>query len=132
MNTTSRQATRRSRYHRDAFQFVFAALRQAQRLLDRLPSNDTEEDEAHISGPELLEGARHLAISEFGLLANSVFRHWGIRSTVDFGHIVFELIERGEMRKTDHDQIRDFFDVYDFADAFDRDYRIETSDAFRE
>ncbi len=92
MNTTSRQASRRTRYHRDAFQFVFAALRCAQRILDRLPVDETQEDEAHISGSELLEGVRQLAISEFGLLANTVFRHWGIRSTVDFGHIVFELI----------------------------------------
>lgn len=132
MNTTSRQASRRTRYHRDAFQFVFAALRCAQRILDRLPVDETAEDEAHISGPELLEGVRQLAISEFGLLANTVFRHWGIRSTVDFGHIVFELIDRGEMRKTEHDQLRDFFDIYDFDDAFDRNYRIETSDAFQD
>ncbi len=132
MNTTSRQATRQSRYHRDAFQFVFAALRHAQRLLDRLPVDDTEEEEAHISGPEMLEGVRHLATSEFGLLANSVFRHWGIRSTADFGNIVFELIEKGEMRKTSNDRLGDFSDVYDFDDAFDRDYRIETSDAFRD
>lgn len=132
MNTTSQQAKRRTRYHRDAFQFVFAALRCAQRILDRLPADESEEDEAHISGRELLEGVRQLAIREFGLLANTVFRHWGIRSTADFGHIVFELIERGEMRKTDNDRLRDFFDVYDFEDVFDREYRIETSNAFRE
>ncbi len=132
MSTTSRQATSRKRYHRDAFQFVFAALRHAQRLLDRLPANDAEEDKAHISGPEMLEGVRDLAIIEFGLLANSVFQHWGVRSTADFGNIVFELIDRGEMRKTPHDRLRDFSDVYDFVDAFDRDYRIETSNAFRD
>jgi uncharacterized repeat protein (TIGR04138 family) len=43
---------------------------------------------------------------------------------------VFELIERGEMRKTEHDQICDFFDVYDFEDVFVRQYRIDVSRAF--
>ena len=130
MTTTSEPAKPRSRYHQESFQFVFAALHRAQQLLDRFPPEGAKDDEAHISGPELLGGIRDLAVSQFGLMTNTVFRHWGIRSTADFGHIVFELIERGEMRKTEHDQLSDFLGVYDFEDAFDRDYRIETSHAF--
>ena len=42
----------------------------------------------------------------------------------------FELIERGELRKTDRDQLSDFYAVYDFQDVFDRDYEIDTSKAF--
>lgn len=132
MSTTSQPTISRSRYHRDAFQFVFAALRHAQRTFDRLPPEETEEEDAHISGPELLDGVRELAISEFGLLANTVFGHWGIRSTGDFGRIVFELIERGEMRKTDRDHLRDFVEVYDFDDVFDRGYAIDTAGAFKD
>ena len=30
-------------------------------------------------------------------MARTVFRCWGVRSTDDFGRIVFELVERGEM-----------------------------------
>ena len=63
-------------------------------------------------------------------MTRTVFRHWGVRSTDDFGNIVFELIERGEMSKTDRDQLSDFLDVYDFEDVFDRDYRVEVNRAF--
>ena len=55
---------------------------------------------------------------------------WVVEATADFGRIVFELIERGEMRKTDRDQLEDFFDIYDFDDVFDRGYQIETADTF--
>ena len=51
-------------------------------------------------------------------------------ATDDFGHIVFELIERGEMRKTEHDQLSDFFGVFDFHKAFMDDYSIDTSSVF--
>ncbi len=86
--------------------------------------------DAHISGVELLEGIRAFALTQFGLMTCTVFRRWGIRSTDDFGNIVFELIERGEMSKTDRDQLSDFFEVYDFADVFDRDYQVEVQRAF--
>ena len=60
-----------------------------------------------------------------------MFRHWGITSTEDFGRIVWDLIEGGEMRRTDRDQLSDFSSVYDFEETFDRDYQIDTSAAFR-
>lgn len=132
MTTTSNPATRRTRFHHDAYQFLFAALRHAQRRLNRLPRNESpeEEEEAHISGYELLEGVRDLAASHFGPLTPLVFDHWGVHCTGDFGRMVFELIDQGDMRKTESDHLSDFFDVYDFADAFDRSYRVDTSHAF--
>ena len=41
-----------------------------------------------------------------------------------------ELIEAGEMRKTDDDHLEDFVDVYDFQKAFDEEYEIDTTRAF--
>ncbi|MFQ5734215.1 MAG: Minf_1886 family protein [Planctomycetaceae bacterium] len=130
MSTTSKTAPHQTRYHHDAYQFLFAALRHAQRELDRLPNDDGDDEEAHISGYELLQGVRDLAISQFGLLTPTVFKHWGVRGTDDFGRMVFELIDRGEMRRTEHDHLSDFINVFDFEDAFDRSYRIDTSHAF--
>jgi len=130
MTTTSKSPLARTRYHHDAYQFLFEALRHAQRKLQRIPSDEVEEDETHITGFELVQGIRDLAVRHFGLLTNCVFRHWGVRTTEDFGRMVFELIERGEMRKTDQDQLSDFVDVYDFDEEFDRNYRIDTSHAF--
>lgn len=123
------------KYHPDAYRFVDQALRFTQRRLGRAPDavqseEDFDEECAHISGPELLDGVRELAIQEFGLLTIPVLKYWGIRTTDDFGRIVFDFIERGAMRKTDRDQLADFFDVYDFEEAFDRDYRIDLSETF--
>lgn len=126
--SVSRQT--RLKYHRDAYRFIFEALQFTQEKLKRVSRGGTEDD-AHISGQELMEGVRELALKKFGLLAITVFHHWGVRATDDFGRIVFELIERGEMRKTDRDQLSDFFAVYDFAEALDRQYVIPVQDAFR-
>jgi uncharacterized repeat protein (TIGR04138 family) len=123
------------KYHPDAYRFVDQALRFTQRRLGRThdavqPEEDFDEEHAHISGPELLDGVRELAIQEFGLLTIPVLKYWGIRKTDDFGRIVFDFIERGAMRKTDRDQLTDFFDVYDFEKAFDRNYQIDLSETF--
>jgi uncharacterized repeat protein (TIGR04138 family) len=136
MTTTSKTLMARTRYHRNAYHFVFAALRYTQETLERdeieFVDEETREEENHISGGELLEGIRRLALEQFGLLAPTVFRHWGVRSTDDFGRIVFEKIECGEMRKTDRDRLSDFFGVYDFDEAFDRQYYVDTSDVFND
>ncbi|MCA9050206.1 MAG: hypothetical protein KDA89_15830 [Planctomycetaceae bacterium] len=114
-------------FHPNAYEFVFSALRHAQEKLGR---DHSAAQTGHISGAELLDGVRDLARQHFGLLAISVFTDWGIHSTEDFGRIVFELIEKGEMRKTDDDRLEDFVDVYDFHKAFVDEYEIDTRNAF--
>jgi len=71
---------------------------------------------------------RDLALNEFGLLARTVFRTWGINRTDDFGELVFNLVEAGLMSKTSADQRQDFHDVYDLDKALVQDYRIEVGD----
>jgi len=112
------------RYPLEAYEFVFAALTHTQRTLGRkaVPERGREE-EHHVSGQQLLWGARDLALHEFGLLARVVFRMWGINNTSDIGQIVFNLISTGLMTKTDRDELRDFADVYDLDEALG-DYRI--------
>lgn len=127
MSITRQSALPRLKFHPDAYRFVFEALHHTQQQLKRPVSHDLNDDRAHISGPELLFGLKELATERFGMLSPNVFAHWGVKSTADFGRIVFELIERGEMRKTEHDQLTDFFDVYEFSDAFDREYDIDVS-----
>ena len=107
-----------------------AALHCTQQKLGRSQVHGENDERAHISGQELLEGIRELALERFGLMTRAVFHSWGIHSTDDFGRMVFELIERGEMKKTEGDQLSDFLDVYDFTDAFERQYPIDVSRAF--
>ena len=72
----------------------------------------------HVSGAELLEGIRKFALQEFGPLARTVLSHWGIHETQDFGHVVFNLVEKGLLGKTEDDNLEDFADGYDFDEAF--------------
>ena len=129
------------RYAYEAYEFVFAALAHTQRLLGRSPGEvepepvaeaDEEVDEGavchHVSGPELLNGVRDLALREFGLMARTVFRLWGINNTGDFGEIVFNLIEANLMSKTDRDDRADFVDVFDLDEELVRNFRIDLSE----
>ena len=73
----------------------------------------------------MCDGLREFALSQWGLLARTVLRRWGISSTLDFGRIVFSLIEAGQMQKTPDDSVEDFRNVYDFRTAFESGYRIQ-------
>ena len=116
------------RYAYEAYEFVFAALAHTQRQLGRVPppeGSSGEQQDYHVSGQQLLEGVRDLALREFGLMARTVFHQWGIDRTDDFGEIIFNLIEANLMSKTSRDSRDDFRDVYDLDQVLVRDYRIE-------
>lgn len=104
---------RNPRYHEGAYGFLLAAL---QYVIERLP------EPRHITGAELAEGVRDLAIDRFGPMARTVLEHWGIRATADLGELVFALVECGILIKQEEDSLDDFADVFDFDDAFERDY----------
>jgi uncharacterized repeat protein (TIGR04138 family) len=114
------------RYPYEAYEFVFEALAHTQQMLGRVPpAEGAEEPDYHVSGPQLLHGVRDLALRQFGLMARTVFRMWGINRTDDFGEIVFNLVEAGLMSKTDQDNRRDFQNVYDLDQALVHDFRID-------
>jgi uncharacterized repeat protein (TIGR04138 family) len=76
----------------------------------------------HVSGEELLDGIRRLALDRFGPLAKVVFEQWGIVKTEDFGEIVFQLVDEGLLGKTERDTMKDFSRGYDFNEAFVRNF----------
>jgi len=79
----------------------------------------------HVCGKDLCWGLRDLALERWGLLAPAVLQQWGVKSTQDFGRMVFTLVEQGLLQKQPQDQLSDFANVFDFAEAFDRSYRID-------
>jgi uncharacterized repeat protein (TIGR04138 family) len=81
-------------------------------------TDDPEDESLHVSGQELCLGLRDYAIRRYGLLARTVLGRWNIRTTDDFGRIVFALVDAGLMRKTDRDHFEDFQGVYDFEEEF--------------
>lgn len=108
---------RESRYDERAYLFVLAALEFVQQ---RLP------ERRHLSGTELAEGCRDLALARYGVLARTVLEHWGISTTADFGEVVFAMVDTGLLMKQPQDTKDEFADVFDFHEAFDRAYRWTT------
>lgn len=81
------------------------------------PVNDDES--RHVSGRQLCLGLSDFGVRQYGLLARDVLGKWGIHETLDFGKIVFAMVDAGLMRKTDDDTLDDFRNVYDFDEVFD-------------
>lgn len=67
----------------------------------------------HMNGREIAQGLRELAVREFGPLAYDVWEWWGIRTTRDWGEVVWALIRAGLLHSNEADRIEDFDDVYD-------------------
>jgi len=103
-----------ARYSEDAYEFVLESLSYTQKKFKR---------SKHVSGRELLDGIKDLLMEQFGPMTIPVLKHWGIKGTEDFGHIVFNLLESKVLSKTDEDKIDDFKNVYDFKVVFDKGYR---------
>ncbi len=103
------------RYAPEAYKFVLDGLDYELKKLSR---------RRHLSGQELAEALRKLALGRFGMLARSVLGSWGVRTTGDFGEIVYVLIRHGILRKRREDSKDDFKNLYDFDKAFGDAYRI--------
>jgi len=71
----------------------------------------------HVTGPELLEGFRDFALDQFGPMASTLMREWGVRKCLDVGDMVFHLIEEQVFGKQDSDTREDFSGTFDFEDA---------------
>ncbi len=98
-----------NRYKPDSYEFVMQALQFTQKKIDK---------DGHVTGKELLEGIRQFALEQYGPMAKTVLVHWGITKTSDFGNIVFNMIEKKMLSKTETDSLEDFKDVFDFETAF--------------
>ncbi len=93
-------------YRREAYGFVVAALGHT---VDSLPAERlTDPERRHLSGQELLLGAVELARREFGLMAPTVFKEWGVLASTDVGEIVFQLVEAGQLSARGEDRREDF------------------------
>ena len=72
----------------------------------------------HVSGQQLCQALRDLAIRRWGLMSKTVLSNWQILGTLDFGKIVYALIDYQLMQKTEEDSLEDFREVFDFEQAF--------------
>lgn len=114
------------RYRPEAYQFVFESLAYAQEVLGM--GGGGSEEERHITGQQLCEAIRQLAVEQFGFMAKCVLNSWGIHRTGDIGEIVYNLIQIGKMRKTAEDRREDFDDVFDIDRDLQQQYRFQDLD----
>lgn len=103
-----------TRYAPEAYLLLREALDFTMNLLQK-PRTGPQK---HVSGQELCEGIRLYATREYGPMAYRVLTSWGLRRTEDFGEIVFNLVEKGVLGKTESDRKEDFAGGYDFVEAF--------------
>lgn len=106
------------RYTEDAYIFLREGLDYTVKNLKRR----VNEENRHVSGAELLHGLRDMALEEYGPLALTVLRHWGIHACEDWGEIVFNLVDKGVLGKTENDSKSDFKPIYDFEEAFTKPF----------
>jgi uncharacterized repeat protein (TIGR04138 family) len=109
MEAIRRAAREDGRYALEAYQFLFEGLDRAVKMTGRMGAEDR-----HVTGQELAEALRLLALEVYGPLARQVWNTWGLRGTRDWGEIVFVLIGHGIFSKQESDSIEDFAGVYDF------------------
>ena len=120
-------------FPRAAFEFIDRGLAfTVDRIHGSTPDDDfdhdgeiDEQDEAfddrHVTGVDLCFGLRDYAIEQYGAMAPTVLKHWGVTCTEHFGQMVFAMVEAGRMHKTDDDTLADFRDIFDFRHAFQQE-----------
>jgi len=98
------------RFSAPAIRFVYEGL--------GYTAKNVAEEPKHVSGQTLCEGLKKLALEKWGRLAPLILNTWGIKTTRDFGEIVYLMIEHQWMSAQPNDTIEDFNDVYDFKTVF--------------
>lgn len=116
------------RYKLEAYIFVRDALAYAHNTMFPNSPQPTSEDDPdssrHLTGQQLCEACRQFALDQFGYLARLVLANWGLKSTSDFGDVVYNLIDIKHMRKSDSDRREDFNNVYAFEEAFEPRFEL--------
>lgn len=111
-------------YPAEAFDFVVRGLGFT---VERLHGKVAEGEIHHVDGRQLCVGLRDYALKQWGMMARTVLQRWGITQTMDFGRIVYAMIDAGMMRKREEDSLEDFREVYEFSAVFDGEYIIDFS-----
>jgi len=109
------------RYSPEAFAFLFPALPTAVAIAGK---DQAEGKERPVTGQQLLAGMRQFALERYGPLAGQVWRAWGVRETLDWGRIVFILVEGKYLNRQESDSIDDFRSGFDFDEAFIKGYSL--------
>jgi len=106
------------RYPCDAYELVRESLDHTLKLFKK----NAVGKERHVTGQELLEGLRRHALDQYGPLAFTVLEAWNLHSCEDIGEVVFNMVSKGVLGKTEQDKPEDFKNGYAFEEAFRRPF----------
>ena len=95
------------RYDSRAYDFVLEVIHVA--------STDAK---GHVTGQELLNYFRDMALDAYGPLTYTVLNDWGVRCCEDVGALVFNLYDAKRIGKTDSDSPEDFVGGFNFKHEF--------------
>jgi uncharacterized repeat protein (TIGR04138 family) len=111
----------------DAYHFVQEGLNHTLKSLKR----GSQQAHRHVSGQELLQGLREFALKEYGPMSKAVLNEWGVKTTDDFGQVVFNLVNSGVLGKNETDSPNDFKNVFTFDDAFVKPFEPKLNSSVR-
>ncbi len=110
------------RFAPEAFRFLLEGLEEA---IAKTGRGDKQGPERHVTGREVLDGLLSRGTRTFGPLAARVWRSWGVREPLDWGRIVFLMVENGMLNRQESDSLEDFRSHLDFARELEDGYRLE-------
>lgn len=109
---------RDKRYAAQGYAFLCDALAYTVRMTER-----EGVENRHVSGQELLQGFRELALQEFGPMALVVMHDWGIHRSEDVGNMVFNLIDVAYFGRSENDRLEDFSDGVSLTEFLRKPYQ---------
>jgi uncharacterized repeat protein (TIGR04138 family) len=109
-------AEARGRFSPEAYVFTYEALGYT------LERRAKEGRRGHVTGRELLDGILAFGRRSFGYLGKAVFESWGLKTSSDFGDVVFDLVDAEVLAKQDSDEKSDFDGGFEFAEAFEKSF----------
>lgn len=101
------------RYAAQAYHFLKDALDFA---IDQIKGRESKV--RHVSGQELCEGFRDLALKNYGPMAATLLGEWGIDKSADIGEMVFNLIDARIFSSQKSDCRSDYVNRFSFEEAF--------------
>ena len=112
-----------TRYAVEAYSFISDAVLYTTRKKEA----ESRMQKRHISGKELLQGIKEFAVEQFGPIAPEVLRYWGLNNSLAIGNVVFNMVNKKLLGKSQEDTIDDFRVEFDFDSEFAKPFLPENA-----
>jgi uncharacterized repeat protein (TIGR04138 family) len=110
------------RYSLRAFEFVHEGL--GRTVKKQYGDDAASRGPRHITGRQLCLGLAEFAAEKWGRMAGVVLNQLGLKTTEDFGQIVYLMVEHKWMYARPQDSMDEFKNVYDFEEVFEKNFEF--------